>query len=209
MSQIPLDFSSADNLKYLSLRYNLISEIPEDICSLRQLNIMEIEFEAIESVPHCVGSMNQLKAIWIENCFYLTDIPLSMFNLPDLLELSLYFGDIDYHNLIEYNVPEDINNDTDAVDQWIDDNFIFDFDRIDYWLSRHPICNDNRSGIAVSVQRFLNGTCDVEDLCADAAESNIDTDFCAPRKLGDGKCLEIYCLLEFIMILTTNNIQSL
>ena len=134
-------------------------------------------------VPHCVADMTSLKAIWIDVCPDLTDIPLSMFKMPNLLELSLFTGSISYESLIEYNVPEEMQNDTDAVDQWFEENFAFNLNQTDYWFDGHPLCDsDDRSALPGSLQSMLNVTCGSLN-CSSAGIA-----FCPPRKQGDGRC---------------------
>jgi len=109
---------------------------------------------------------------------------------PNLLELSLFNGNIEYQSLIEYNVPENIQNDTDAVDQWFDDNFKFNPNQTDFWFVRHPINDENITGLPVSLQSFFNAIDFSDDPCSDSYV--VTESFCAPRKLGDGRC-DIIC----------------
>merc|ERR1712130_96540 len=115
MDHIPVDLALSNQLKYLSLENNHIYELHLDVCSLRELEVLHIEFEQISSIPKCIGDLPGIRAIWIDICPFLSAVPLAMFSLPTLVELSVYSGSIDMQSLIEFNVPDAIVNDTDAV----------------------------------------------------------------------------------------------
>jgi len=186
LTQMPMDFGSSPYLKYLSFSGMYLEEIPDAICSLDKLSIIHIEFEEISVIPHCIGTMTQLKAIWIDNCILLKYIPMAIFNLPNLLELSLYRGNISFSSLIEYNVPDDIKNDTQAVNQWFDDNFHFESNHTDYWLFRQPINDMNITELPLSLQTFLTTANYGDGACSDSFV--VTQSQCPPRLLGDGRC---------------------
>ena len=147
------------------------------MCFLNDLRILRISYENIVSIPHCLSNLNQLEVIWIDITLLLTDVPISIFNLPNLIEFSLFNGLVSYQSLIEYNLPEDIWNDTDAVNQWFDDYFEFDIVRTDYWFSLHPLSEEIRTDLPQSLQTFLNRS-GSDDFCPIS-----DIEYCPPRLL--------------------------
>ena len=77
-------------------------------------------------------------------------------------------------------------NDTDRVNEWIDNNFNYwHSDRTEYWLSLNPICDENLDILPLKLQYFVNNTC--EYLCDNG---HIYDSFCIPRQMGDGRCDE-------------------
>ena len=103
---------------------------------MRNLEYLELHWDLIESVPFCVGDLVKLKQLLFDVDIELKYIPLSIFNLPELRDLSLFQLDISYNNLLTYNLPQDIDdNDTDATNAWFNDNFKWNpLDQTNYWL---------------------------------------------------------------------------
>ena len=179
MSQIPVDLASSPLLKFMKFEFNDLHSISDEICALGQLDILSISYEPITSIPRCVGTMNSLEAIWLDVCPQLREIPLTMFHLPHLRELSVFNGNIDFQSLVEYNVPEAVRNGTEAVEEWFDANFIFNSNETEYWLLLQPINDQNTADFPVSLQKFLNlNQTDIAEL---AASCDFDQ-FCMPQK---------------------------
>ena len=117
---------SLTEMKYLSFSSSGLPEIPSSICNLTQLLVLQIEYETkIEWIPHCIDNLQSLWILIVDGSFRLKDIPLSMFRLPDLSLLSLFKGSITYQSLLDYNLPDDINQtDTESVVKWFNNSFI-------------------------------------------------------------------------------------
>merc|ERR1712176_1298811 len=119
----------------------------------------------------------------------LHSVPLSIFNLPQLKLLSLFKGSIDYQRILDYNLPKDIDsNDTMAVHDWFDDNFLYSAD-VDYYLSLNPICEEfveEMDLLPFNLLVFLNqtGVCDYRY----NPGSHLTSLFCSPWEIGDGHC---------------------
>merc|ERR1712137_794144 len=102
--------------------------------------------------------MTALQAIWIENCISLNHVPIDMFNLPNLIELSLFNGNIYFDDLVEYNVPENNWNDTEAVNQYFDRHLQYNLDHTQYWIAEIPIYEEDWTDFPDSLRAFLNQT---------------------------------------------------
>ena len=73
------------------------------------------------------------------------------------------------------------------VKQWFDDNFKFDANQTQFWISAHPICDENVTDLPVVLQSFLDIACLRDYECEGIGR------FCSPRVRGDGVC-NIQCL---------------
>jgi len=187
LRRFPLDLSYSNKLQFLSLTQSGLRAIPESICSLNQLKILHFSDELyLSSVPHCVGDLVQLQAIWIDKGF-LVDVPLSLFSLPNLKELSLYNNEIDFESLLEYNLPSNLTLDES---QWFAEHFAFDDRRTSYWISMNPICDENMTAFPPKLVSFLNldTACPVGNPCSLDIGNGVADEFCPPRLLGDGHC---------------------
>ncbi len=103
-----------------------------------------------------------MKVLLIDQCFYLIEIPLSIFHIPELALLSIVRAPITYDDILEYNLPSIIDvNDTDAANLWMEENFdFFDSDTTEYWLSFSTICDEIGSvSMAPTFESFLSIHC--------------------------------------------------
>lgn len=183
MTHLFLDISTPLPLKYLSLSWSGIEEISELFCLQNQLVVFHLYMESMLSIPHCISDIKSLKALWIESCVYLVDFPLSIFSLPNLIELSLHQSNIEYQDLITYNIPEDMQNDTQGVELWFDDNFRFNIERTDYWF-QSPICDSNYSELPSGLANFVNVTCSAYNPCMADGVIDLTEQYCPTRVLG-------------------------
>eukprot|EP01083_Nonionella_stella_P127286 385613_1 len=186
ISSLPDDFGGLKEMKYLSLMWNEFTEVPLSICHLTQLSVLQIEFEAITSIPYCIANLTELTELLLDGCILLSDIPLSLFGLPKLADLSLFKADLSYEGLLAYNMPkygvDYHDNDTSTNAEWFNDHFQFNNDTT-YWLALSPICEEEREQYPIKLQYLLNTTCDYP--CE--VGSGKDT-LCIPRMFGDGWC---------------------
>ena len=184
---LPTDFGGFAELKFLSFIENGFIELPTSICNLTSLAVLQIEFEAVlQSMPHCLGQLDNLEAVYIDGCFLLRDIPISVFNLDNVIILSIFHASITYQSVLDYNLPIDIDtNDTEAVNEWMEDNFNYhSLNQTDYYLASNPICAEDATDFPSNLQYFLLDTC--EFMC----DENRESQFCIPRELGNGHCDE-------------------
>ena len=190
MQQLPIDLALSPKLKYLKTSLNGLQSIPEDICKLHQLRALELDGESMESIPLCLGEMTQLKALWVDACLQLTDVPLSIFNLPDIIELSLFNANIDYLSLLAFNIPDGmVTNDTEAIHEWFADHFHPNsLEDTTFWMSLNAICYEDDDVFPLKLREFVRATC-TGNPCADE-RGDVEAQFCTPRQLGDGKCHE-------------------
>eukprot|EP01083_Nonionella_stella_P168520 569140_1 len=191
---LPDDFGQLKELIYLSFTETYLQFFPESICNLTKLQVLELFQEPqIESIPHCISQLTSIKQLVFDICVSLQDIPISIFNLPNMATLSLFKGFVDYESLLQYNAPSEINlNDSDASLSWFESNFRFNA-FTQYWLSLNPICNDNTSEYPMTLRNMLlrNKTCEYS--CEiDTTELESFDSFCPPRLLGDGRC-DFFC----------------
>lgn len=224
MAALPLDIETVGALKFLTLQgmfhiHSLsdclpshgvlkgtgIESISTSLCQMEHLEILSIAWElSIESIPKCIASMTQLKAVWIEGCRLLSQIPLTLFSMP-LMELSLFGNSIGYLDLVEYNKPEHLDLiDTESVHLWFNETFSFDTETTNYWASENPICqsDSNSDEYPKALQQFveMEGHCDEVCIWEEAA-SQLHT-FCSPRNLGDGNCDDVWYFFSFSLPLS-------
>eukprot|EP01083_Nonionella_stella_P117478 350179_1 len=106
---IPNDFDGLESMKYLSFEENGLPAFPDSICSLTSLEFLDIQLEAnIKSIHPCISNLTQLKQLTIENCILMEEIPLPVFNLSNLVILSLFNNLISLQSLIQYNDKNDV-----------------------------------------------------------------------------------------------------
>eukprot|EP01083_Nonionella_stella_P047667 127571_1 len=176
MQHLPADFGQLDSIQYLYFQKTGLLEIEHSICGLNQTRVIHILYEiGIQSVPHCIQELTKLEAIWID-ATSLKAVPLSVFNLPHLLELSLFNGDIDVENLMIYN---NISL-TNTFELQINANAT-------YWLAYNPICNELES-LPSNLRSLIDDTC--THPCGSYSIHNYENTLCSPRLLGDGRCTE-------------------
>ena len=141
----------------------------------------------IQSIPHCVGEMDTLRILLIDRVPSLTNVPISILSLPEVVLLSVTNSDVDYQDILRYNLPEDIDtNDIVLVNQWMDSNFKYNnANDTEYWWSYSAICEQNLSNVSVSLLEFLEISCQYPI----EVEGTINFEgTCAPYMIGDGYC---------------------
>ena len=75
---------------------------------------MNFDFNAkLNSVPECIIELTNLKQILLDICASLTNVPLGLFNLPHLKDLSVFQTNINYLNLLTITEIDAWNSDTD------------------------------------------------------------------------------------------------
>eukprot|EP01083_Nonionella_stella_P135456 412062_1 len=184
--QIPNDFDGLESMKYLSLHSNGLTALPPSICELKYLQILEIvEERKIQTIPKCISNLSKLKQLIADNCLQLQDIPLSVFALPELVTLSLFHGSITLQSLIQYNVPNNIRNDTNASVEWLRNTFEIAPNIEEHYLQYNPICIETVQWFPSEYNGVMTASC--ERPC-NANDTNQLVSFCSPRLLGDGKC---------------------
>eukprot|EP01083_Nonionella_stella_P072699 196114_1 len=191
ISSLPDDFGGLKEMKYLSLMWNEFTEVPLSICHLTQLSVLQIEFEAITSIPYCIANLTELTELLLDGCILLSDIPLSLFGLPKLADLSLFKADISYDDLLAYNMPhyglEYIDNDTVANAEWFNTHFHVNGDnQTTYWLALSPICDEDPGHYPTKLQSLIGATAATCDYPCDQAA--LVDGLCPPRMFGDGYC---------------------
>ena len=192
LPELPAEFGKLTSMKYLSFIESGIPFIPESICNFGDLEVLQFENEwKIESLPHCIGELENLRMILVDGCLFLSDVPVSIFNLPSLSVLSLFYNDISYESILEYNLPFDVDiNDTNATHQWMRDNFHYS-SSTEYWLSRNPICDayDENATLwwPAKLQTFIENKCEYVCDAQMASETVLDS-ICFPYRFGDGHC---------------------
>ena len=186
MGRLPVSLRDSNQIKYLSLAHNGLLELSPAICNLHQLDVLNIENEyLLSSLPSCLGELTQLRVLWLD-FLTVSAVPFTLFSLPNLIELSMYNGNLNYNSMLTYNFPS-FANDTQAIGAWFDQIFAPRYDDANYWLSLNPICDNFQNDMYPSaLVSFLNVSC-TDNLCA-VDGGRILGDFCAPRLLGDGRC---------------------
>ena len=173
------------DLKYFSIATSFISDFPIELCNLTQLEIMEFKWSfELKSIPHCIGNLKSLKQFFCDVCPELKDIPLGLFHLPELRDLSLFQSSIEYMDLLNYNLPSPLNfiNNT-IINAWFNDAFNWNNDT-DYWFQLTPICQTQLShSVARKFGQFMEQKCKCDFECD---ESNRQTLLCSPHLLGNG-----------------------
>eukprot|EP01083_Nonionella_stella_P081584 224785_1 len=187
---IPNDFHEMGSMKYLSLVDNGLTTFPDSICKLTNLEILDIQLEPnIKSIHPCIANLTQLKQLIIENCVRVEEIPLSVFNLSNLVVLSLFNNLISLQSLIEYNVPKDMDkNDTDGLVEWFKDALIIGSNIEDYYLAWNPICDENITWFAAELTDSMREACDYPCEIRSKGVFEVEDRFCSPRLLGNGRC---------------------
>eukprot|EP01083_Nonionella_stella_P194517 717417_1 len=193
------DIGQLNHLKQLSLFETGVRQFSEQICNMTNLEILQFRWNIhleVTSVPHCISNLRSLKQLSIDGEIHLVDVPLSMFGLPQLLELTLFHASVSYDTLIEYNVD---TNDSNQINDWLDTNFKWNEDTV-YWLQRNPICQEDTNSMHSKIASFLksdNTKC--HDECTDYY-GEPDIAACLPYRLGDGhcdmKCNTPYCAYD-------------
>eukprot|EP01083_Nonionella_stella_P081792 225519_1 len=185
--ELPSDFHKLKELKYLSLQV-----FDEQICALRQLQVLQIQWASMRSIPFCISDLQSLNELLIDVNFELTDVPISIFSLPNLIDLSLFLSGFTYHHLLAYNLPQNISiNDTINANQWFNDHFVWnDPHQTSYWLAQTPICEENIWELPWKLQLFINETNACYYPCQNDQSNSLDlsTPLCMPMLFGDGKC---------------------
>ena len=150
---------------------NGLNAISDTVCSSPDLKVLHLWEELqIIAVPHCLGNMTSLQAIWIDYCPSLRYIPLSLFSLPNLVELSLYHLNITHHALLEYNDVNEVATN-------------YRSEQTKYWFSLNPICDENQSAFSSDLTSFLS----LNDSCTPGYGLGYER-VCPMRLVGDGLC---------------------
>eukprot|EP01083_Nonionella_stella_P032660 89381_1 len=186
---IPNDFEGLAAMKYLAFHHNGLNTLPDSICSLTNLEVLDIQMELnIKSIPKCIKNLIHLKQLTIENCLLLEQIPLSVFELPDLVILSLFHNQISSSSLIQYNAPSNIidQNNTNVSVEWLRNALSIKSNIESLYLTMNPICDE-------TVPWHPNITTVCHSPCKSAHDRNseVDDQFCSPRLVGDGKCDDV------------------
>ncbi|KAJ4718181.1 Receptor-like protein kinase [Melia azedarach] len=86
---IPVSLGRLQKLQGLSLRLNkLQGSIPDSLCHLTALFLLELEGNKISgSIPPCIGNLTTLRA-FLSSSNELTSIPLTFWNLTDILSFD-------------------------------------------------------------------------------------------------------------------------
>ena len=96
LNTLPNDFSELKNMKSLSFVDAGINSYPlGGICNMLNLETLEITrggFKTLITIPKCITNLKLLKVFIIDSSG-IEDIPLGLFNLPNLLNL-VYLMDL-------------------------------------------------------------------------------------------------------------------
>ena len=192
---LPIDFDELRKLKFLSLSASGVTNIDDGICSLNQLEVLRLDRNYIEEMPECIGDLVLLRQLYINSNLKLIAVPLSVFNLTQLVEFSISFTDISYFSLLNYNTLSNMSiNDTDSIDQWFDTEFMWNnINQTTYSLLKTAICDEEIFLLPMKLQQFINETNACFDPCsgnnADPDHHDISlSQLCSPILFGDGKC---------------------
>eukprot|EP01083_Nonionella_stella_P247380 857758_1 len=184
---IPNDFDGLESMKYLSFEENGLPAFPDSICSLTSLEFLDIQLEAnIKSIHPCISNLTQLKQLTIENCILMEEIPLSVFNLSNLVILSLFNNLISLQSLIQYNAPIDIDkNDV----EWLKNELIIGSKIEEYHLAWNPICDENTTWFAAELNDSISEACHYPcEIRSKKGVFEVEDRFCSPRLLRNGRC---------------------
>eukprot|EP01083_Nonionella_stella_P017682 49529_1 len=190
LDMLPNSASAFTQMKYLSIINNPLTTFPTAVCEWIHLEILEIQWtQNITIVPECISELKSLKQILLDGAFGLNLLNLSIFNLPDLYDLSLFRSSLNYIDLLEYNLPITIElNDTLAIDAWFNETFAWN-SNADFWFQLTPIC-DEPVDLPSKLQIFVDDVakCDYNCTWESTSDFRVDQDFCIPLLLGDGSC---------------------
>nr|XP_009766970.1 PREDICTED: probable LRR receptor-like serine/threonine-protein kinase At3g47570 isoform X1 [Nicotiana sylvestris] len=87
---VPRTLCDLQNLQVLALKQNWLSGLlPECLCKLPELGVVSLSYNQISSpIPYCIGNTTSLRNIYLHSN-RLTNIPMSLWSLEDLVELDL------------------------------------------------------------------------------------------------------------------------
>eukprot|EP01083_Nonionella_stella_P094719 265838_1 len=198
IQSLPSDFVELRSLKFFRSTLGGLVGFPKQLCALTALRILQIEWDVIPSVPHCVAEkLRHLQHFLLNGCVGLSTLPISLFALPHLLELSLWHQSVAFEDVLSFN--NITNTSKQSLEIYFERNFEWNEDAT-YYLSLNPICdNQNRSELPTKLQTFLNrfDTCnypcekaDHEDLLIRGQNAYHEGlyRYCPPNIIGDGKC---------------------
>eukprot|EP01083_Nonionella_stella_P268263 906789_1 len=193
LSYLPNNIHQLRKLKYLSLSTVGLLSFSADICALTELEVLHFQWNTIESIPHCISNLQSVQQLLIDGTLQLSDVPLSIFNLSNLYDLSLFHAQITVESLLLYNVDEDIDlNDTVALNGWFEDHFDWHSNQTTYYLQLNPLCESDLDSLDLYVPNklrfFLENVAQCEHPCNYHLHGAGLVQFCSPFLMGDGFC---------------------
>eukprot|EP01083_Nonionella_stella_P043974 118610_1 len=176
--RLPSDFEYLKKMRYFRAEYSGLLEFPEQLCALKDLFGIHIEWAAIPSIPHCISNLSNLEIIIFNGLVDLTNVPIALFSLPHLRELSLWKAAITYENLLAFN---NISNDFSERFNWNAS--------AEYYISLNGICDQTiRYALPSKLQEFMNETNACHYPCSPDPQTAFMSAFCPPNVFGDGRC---------------------
>eukprot|EP01084_Bolivina_argentea_P182215 314615_1 len=193
---LPSDFHKLKTLKYLSLIQTGLTSFSSQICNLKKLEILQFQWNTIESIPHCISELTLLKQLLVDATFTLSKIPLSIFNLPMLYDLSLFKGDISVESLLAYNMQNNVSTDVHELDLWFNNTFYWNTNNAtNYWLQVNPICDNVTLTVPgqtmpKKLEHFIKNIARCTAPCSRITghDSDFLGEFCPPILFGNGVC---------------------
>eukprot|EP01083_Nonionella_stella_P126661 383459_1 len=180
---LPDSIMELKNLQYLSIvdSYSFIS-FPLAVCSMSQIKAIIIESTYITSVPHCVKNLKHLQSLLLTGNPLLEWIPLELFAMSNLLELSGAISKVSLDSLLSYN-------DLLSVDEL---DRVFQYNpQHNYWFEYADFCDDMTALPMDSIfWQFVNDSACCVSPCEDVGSSNALVDLlqCRSDKHHDGVC---------------------
>eukprot|EP01083_Nonionella_stella_P043973 118605_1 len=190
VSTLPSDFEQLTKMKYFRAEYSGLQAFPVQLCSLNHLFGIHIEWGSITSIPHCVVNLLNLEIVILNGLVELTDVPIALFSLPHLRELSIWHGAITYENLIAFNNVTDDLNATDEIETYFNEHFNWNAgDDHEYYISLNDICDEKiREELPSKLQQFINETNACHYPCLPDQDAGFIGSFCPANVYGNGIC---------------------
>eukprot|EP01083_Nonionella_stella_P249005 861460_1 len=178
---LPSDFDQLKKMKYFRAENSGLVEFPDQLCSLTQLFGIHIAWAGVPSIPHCVVDLLNLQIVIFDALPQLTYIPIGLFSLPKLRELSIWKAGITYDTLLQFN---NISA-TDQIETYFDEHFNW-HTSTDYYISLNEIC-DEMYVLPSKLQQFINETNACHYQCSRDPTKSWST-LCPSNAWGDGIC---------------------
>eukprot|EP01084_Bolivina_argentea_P262053 443068_1 len=157
LKTVPQSIGKLTELRYLEISNSrTFSYMPDSVCKLSKLRSIDLELSAITKIQHCISDLPNLQSVILSGMVGMDSLPITLFNHPNLNEISAVHSIITVNSLIEYN---NFNNFSqfDAAFQYSTDKT--------YWFEKASFCS-NLSLIPINSNfyKFINDTkcCNVE-----------------------------------------------
>ena len=193
--KIPASIAELSQLKVIRFLFNTgLNGYMDILCNLTELQVFNIRGGLDQYIPKCITKLTKLSTLFI-HVTELRAFPLEILNMTNLQEIDLWYNDIKYNQLLEYN---DLDHLSEANQTQFWDNFdISDKDHLlTFILNNNQLCDPSKT-----FEPFINWAnrtgpaCDREE-CSKSAQGRsahldrdpLDADGCSPLLLGNGIC---------------------